>query len=54
MQAKNGLSTNEHEAYFKTDINNRNIFRNSYLVLSWKALRAAIKDKKTIIILCTL
>ena len=46
MQAKNGLSTNEHEAYFKTDIDNRNIFRNSYLTLSWKALHAAIKGNQ--------
>ena len=46
MRAKNGLSTNEHETYFKTNINNRNIFRNSHLTLSWKALHAAIKDNQ--------
>ena len=32
------------ETYFKTKINNKNIFRNSYLTLSWKALHAVIKD----------
>ena len=46
MQAKNGLSTYEHKAYFKTDVNNRNIFRNSDLTLSWKALHAAIEDNQ--------
>ena len=46
MQAKKGLSTNEHEAYFKTDVNNRNIFRNYHLTLSWKASHAAIEDNQ--------
>ena len=32
--------------YFKTDINNKNIFKNSHLTLSWKALHAAIKDNQ--------
>ena len=46
MQAKNGISTNKQEAYFKTDLNNRNIFKNSHLTLFWKALHAAIKDNQ--------
>ena len=32
--------------YVKTDSNNKNIFRNSRLTLSWKALHAAIKDNQ--------
>ena len=32
------------KTYFKTDSNNKNIFRNSHLTLSLKALHAAIKD----------
>ena len=34
------------KTYFKTDINNKNIFRNSHLTLSWKALLAAINDNQ--------
>ena len=34
------------KTYFKTDINNKNIFRNSHSTLSWKALHAAVKDKQ--------
>ena len=34
------------KTYFKTDSNNKNIFRNSHLTLSWKALNAAIKDNQ--------
>ena len=34
------------KTYFKTDSNNKNIFRNSHLTLSWKALHAAIKDNQ--------
>ena len=34
------------KTYFKTDSNNKNIFRNSHLTLSWKALHAAIKDNE--------
>ena len=34
------------KTYFKTDSNNKNIFRNSRLTLSWKALHAAIKDNQ--------
>ena len=34
------------KTYFKTDINNENIFRNSHLTMSWKALHAAVKDNQ--------
>ena len=34
------------KTYPKTDMNNKNIFRNSHLTLSWKALHAAIKDSQ--------
>ena len=34
------------KTYFKTDINNKNIFRCSHLTLSLKALHAAIKDNQ--------
>ena len=34
------------KTYFKTDNNNKNIFRNSHLTWSWKALHAAIKDNQ--------
>ena len=34
------------KTYFKTDSNNKNIFGNSHLTLTWKALHAAIKDNQ--------
>ena len=34
------------KTYFKTDSNNKNIFSNSRLTLSWKALPAAIIDNQ--------
>ena len=34
------------KTYFKTDRNNKNIFRNSHLTLSWKAFHAAIIDNQ--------
>ena len=34
------------KTYFKTDSNNKNIFRNSHLTLSWKALHATVKDNQ--------
>ena len=34
------------KTYFKTDRNNKNIFRSSHLTLSWRALHAAIKDNQ--------
>ena len=34
------------KTYLKTDINNKNIFRNSHLTLPRKALHAAIKDNQ--------
>ena len=34
------------KTYFKTDSNNKNIFRNYRLTLSWKALHAASKDNQ--------
>ena len=36
----------KRKTYFKTDSNNKNIFRNSHSTLSWKALHAAIKDNQ--------
>ena len=41
-QTKTKLKT-----YFKTDINNKNIFRKSHVTLFWKALNAAIKDNQS-------
>ena len=37
--------------YFKTDVNNKNIFRNSYSTLSWKALRKR-QSKQPRYVLC--
>ena len=36
----------KHKTYFKTDINNKNIFINSHSILSWKALHKAVKGNQ--------
>ena len=40
------------KTYFKTDTSNKNIFRNSHLTLSCKALHAAIKDNQNNFNMC--